>query len=125
MQDIRTTETDLSPTPKRRNYPPEFKAQIVRQSQMPAASVAGIALQHRINPVTVHRWIREAKQKQFPNVGAFVPLRLDLSAGINTGTIASSTAIHIELQRAGTVIRVQWPITCAAQCAAWMREVLR
>jgi transposase-like protein len=125
MQDIRTTDTDLSPTPKRRNYPSEFKAQIVRQSQMPAASVAGIALQHRINPVTLHRWIREAKQKQTPHVAAFVPLRLDLGAGIHTGTSVSSTAIHIELQRAGTVIRVEWPVFCAGECAAWMREVLK
>ena len=125
MQDIRTTDTDLCPTPKRRNYPSEFKAQIVRQSQMHAASVAGIALQHRINPVTVHRWIREAKQKQPSNVAAFVPLRLDLSAGIHTGTPASSTAIHIELQRAGTTVRVQWPIANATDCAAWMREVLK
>ena len=125
MQDIRTTDTELSTRPKRRNYPSEFKAQIVRQSQMPAASVAGIALQHRINPVTVHRWIREAKQKQTPHVAAFVPLRLDLGAGIHTGTSVSSTTIHIELQRAGTTVRVQWPIAYAADCAAWMREVLK
>lgn len=33
-----------------------FKANVVRLAHTPPASVAGVALQHGINPVTVHRW---------------------------------------------------------------------
>ncbi len=33
--------------------------------------------------------------------------------------------IQIELQRGATLVRVQWPVTRAGECAAWMREVLK
>jgi transposase len=33
--------------------------------------------------------------------------------------------IRIELQRGATAIKVAWPSTAAADCAAWLRELLR
>ena len=33
--------------------------------------------------------------------------------------------IRIELQRGATAIKVTWPSTAAADCAAWLRELLR
>jgi transposase len=40
---------------------------------------------------------------------------------------AKSTAcdIRIELRRGATSITVTWPTDAAAECAAWMRELLR
>jgi hypothetical protein len=40
-------------------------------------------------------------------------------------TGATPANIQIELQRADTIIRIQWPVVCATDCAAWMREVLK
>ena len=37
----------------------------------------------------------------------------------------AATDIRIELQRAGTTISVSWPSTAAAECAVWLRELLR
>jgi hypothetical protein len=33
--------------------------------------------------------------------------------------------IRIELQRGTTTVKVTWPLSAAAECAAWLREVLR
>jgi transposase len=33
--------------------------------------------------------------------------------------------IHIELRRGAVTVNVRWPTQAAAQCAAWLREVLR
>lgn len=35
------------------------------------------------------------------------------------------TDIRIELQRAGLNVTVQWPTQAAADCATWLREILR
>jgi len=32
---------------------------------------------------------------------------------------------RIELQRGATAFKVAWPSTAAADCAAWLRELLR
>ena len=48
---------------------------------------------------------------------AFVPVQLPCAP--------STPDIRIELRRGATAISVHWPSAEAAQCAAWMRELLR
>ncbi len=48
----------------------------------------------------------------------FIPLQVQANA-------AAEPNIHIELQRGAMLVRVQWPVTCAADCAAWVRGVLK
>ena len=50
----------------------------------------------------------------------FVPLRLPAQPA--TATLPD---IRIELRRGATLIAVTWPAGAAAECAAWMRELLR
>jgi transposase len=33
--------------------------------------------------------------------------------------------IHIELRRGATALAVRWPVSAAAQCAVWLRELLQ
>jgi transposase len=40
-------------------------------------------------------------------------------------TQAASPDIRIELRRGATAVTVTWPAVAAAECAAWMRELLR
>ena len=49
----------IAPTPRRRSYSPKLKSQVVAQTQMPGASMAGVAVAHGINANIVHRWLRE------------------------------------------------------------------
>ena len=48
---------------------------------------------------------------------AFVPVQLPCTQ--------PTPDIRIELRRGATAVTVHWPSAEAAQCAAWMRELLR
>ena len=48
---------------------------------------------------------------------AFVPVQLSCAQ--------PTPEIRIELRRGATAITVHWPSAETAQCAAWMRELLR
>jgi hypothetical protein len=53
---------------------------------------------------------------------AFVALPLPTPSPASPVTPADP--IRIELARGDVTIRVQWPLSAAAQCAAWVRELL-
>ncbi len=57
MSSVRVTQ----PYRKRRQYTPEFKAQLVAESKNPKASVARIALDNDLNANLLRRWITESK----------------------------------------------------------------
>jgi len=46
----------------RRNWPPEAKGRIVRESLAPAATVSGVARRHGLMPQQLTRWRRLARQ---------------------------------------------------------------
>lgn len=49
MKTVHTMASDeLASIPKRRSYSPQLKSQVVTQTQVPGASVAGVALAHGI-----------------------------------------------------------------------------
>jgi hypothetical protein len=50
---------------------------------------------------------------------SFLPLALRAPAP------TPADEIRIELQRGATAIKVAWPSSAAADCAAWLRELLR
>jgi len=95
-------------------------------------SVASVALANGMNANLLHRWIAEHRQSQLamveaggaedlagkPEEPAFVPMTLEAA-------VPSPTDIRIELRRAKTTVTVSWPIAAAADCAVWMRELLR
>jgi hypothetical protein len=49
---------------------------------------------------------------------AFVPVQLPAAP-------AAPADIRVELRRGPIAISMSWPCTAAAECAAWMRELLR
>ena len=102
----------------RRRHSAELKAQILRECAQPGASVAGVALSHGINANIVHKWRRLAGTAPLP-VASFVPVALPAP------TCAGPADIRMELRRGATSMTITWPIAAAADCAAWMRELLR
>jgi len=126
MKIMHTMASDaLAPTPKRRLYSPELKSQVIAQTQMAGASVAGVAMAHGINANIVHRWLRErAGQPQ----SGFVALTLSPGKGMAAALEQPAQPeqnIRIELRRGATVVNVAWPVAQAGECAVWMRELLR
>jgi hypothetical protein len=88
-----------------------------------------VALANGINANLVRRWVMDAvgEREDVGEIGAtnrgkrpvtkFVPLPLPSRAPVSD--------IRVELQRGATKIVVTWPATAAAECAAWLRELLR
>ncbi len=116
---------------RRGRYSDEFKLQVMAACKQPGVSTAAIALANGLNANLLRRWIAEsagtrksgAARQSSKAVGLsgqtqFIPLQ------IQAGGVAPAN-IQIELQRGATLVRVQWPVACATECAAWMREVLK
>jgi transposase-like protein len=126
--------------PRRREYNAQFKASVLEQCRQAGNSVAGVALGHGLNPNMVHRWIREERQRQAIEPAgdrrgdAFVALPLvsappDHEVAPALAQVIKSAPgaddIRLEIQRAGATIRIHWPVSAAAECATWLRELLR
>ena len=110
----------------RRVHSAQLKAAILKRCAEPGASVAAIALEHGLNANLVHRWrrIAEGRERGRREVAVskqFVPVPIVSQSTVGT----TEETIRIEIRRAGVVASVQWPIAHAAQCAAWMRELMR
>ena len=114
---------------RRRKHSAEFKAHVVAACSKPGVSSASVAMANGINANLVRRWVKDAEgeREDVGEIGAtnrvkrpvtkFVPLPLPSPAPVSD--------IRVELQRGATKIVVTWPATAAAECAAWMRELLQ
>jgi transposase-like protein len=113
---------------RRRKHSAEFKEQVVAACRPAGVSIASVAMAHGVNANLARRWIMAAESRGEPRPASiapavtrptFVPLQLPSAAS------PAPADIRIELRRGATTIDVTWPGTAAAECAAWMRELLR
>lgn len=117
---------------RRRRHSAQFKAEVVRACQQPGVSMAAVALANGLNANVLRRWVQQAERNRTvpsetldgggavtnaEEVPAFVPLALP--------TRESEAEIRIELRRGTTAVKVTWPASAAAECARWMRALLR
>jgi transposase len=113
---------------RRRKHSAEFKAQLVQACEQPGMSSAAIAMANGINANLLRRWVNDAEQRGSTVIAAlpppsppatpeFIPLQLPAPK--------PQADIRIELQRSGISVSVTWPVSAAAECAGWMREILR
>lgn len=117
---------------RRRVHSDEFKANAVASCMQPGISMAAVAMANGINSNLLRRWVREAEQghvaarpdallaaesRPAVTTPSFVPVPLPTKSVLPD--------IRIELRRGTTAITVTWPTDAAAECAAWMRELLR
>ena len=98
--------------------------------QQPGVSMAAVAMAHGINANLLRRWVHDAEVKPTaanedrpasatkPPVPAFMPMTVPAS------TIATGD-IRIDLRRGAMSVTVTWPSSAAAECAMWIRELLR
>lgn len=126
---MNTYGVDLMGRRLRRRHSAQFKAAVIRECMKPGVSIAAVALAHGLNANMLRKWVSEAEHKAPENGPAieaadaptiqpgFVPLALPAPA--------AQQEIHIELQRAGTSVKIVWPAAAAAQCAAWLGQWLR
>jgi len=112
---------------RRRRHSDEFKASVIQECMRPGVSMAAVALAHGLHATMLRKWVTESERKatpgqviaaaEVPAAPSFVPLALPAPA--------VEGDICIELQRAGTTVKIVWPASSAADCAAWLRDWLR
>lgn len=117
---------------RRRTHSPEFKADAIAACVQLGVSIAAVAQSRGVNANLLRRWVQAAEVHADQGVqakpsraslapapaAAFVPLQLPADVG-------AGRDIRIELRRGATAVSVSWPTDAAAQCAVWMRELLR
>jgi transposase len=122
---------EINPTlrrPPRHFYSKEFKAQRVKECADPGASVARVALAHGINANLVHKWRRQSERGELV-VGAtpeFPPVALKRATALSvpSTTAQAGSLVRIDLAGRNLTASVHWPVSHAAQCAAWLRQLL-
>jgi transposase len=103
----------------RRRHDEELKRRVLEECTAPGASVANVAMDHGLNANLVHKWRRSAQPRSEP-AAAFVAVT------VPTAVVDEPVqCVELELQRGALSVRVRWPMTGAASCAAWLRELLR
>ncbi|SFD62423.1 IS66-like element accessory protein TnpA [Paracidovorax konjaci] len=123
---------------QRRRHSAAFKAQVLAACAEPGASVAAVALAFKLNDNLVHQWRRGRGAPKTPGVASmgiaeaprFIELTVPLAVPPAPAPPESSPSptpemITLEFKRGALGISVTWPVSAAADCAAWLREVLR
>jgi transposase len=115
---------------RQRRYSEQFKAEVVAAFRATGVSVAAVATEHGLNANLLRRWIEQAEgilPRRMPGrasevqplpAPAFVPVALEQRS-------MRPAEIRIEVHRGNQSVTVCWPVSEAAQCAAWLREWLR
>jgi transposase len=109
---------------KRRRYGPELKAQILAECDAPSASVAKVAMSHGINANIVHGWRKLARQGE---AAIDVVHREFVAVAVAPAPEVRSRdeRVEVELRRGTLTMKIVWPMSAAADLAAWTRELLR
>jgi transposase len=129
---VHTTEEVHQAGRRRRRHSAEFKAEMVAACRQPGISIAAVALAHELNANLLRRWIIEqeratsspppmsriADTAPAEPAPSFVPVTVAPERG-------RQEPIRVELRRGATTVTVTWPMIAAADCAAWLRELLR
>ena len=113
---------------RRGRYSEAFKAQVITAARQPGVSTAAVALANGLNANLLRRWVSESESPGAvvrANLAGAPPAQPPFVAlQMSPRSQAPEGFIHIELQRAGTTVRIQWPVSAARECAGWVREVL-
>lgn len=119
----------------RRRHSEQFKAQVLAACAEPGASVSAVALSFGLNDNLVHQWRRGRGFKATAPVEAgpanepapqFVALSLPPPPPVPPpSAVAPAQTIRVELKRGALGVNVIWPVSAAADCAGWLRELLQ
>ena len=82
-----------------KNYPKEFRAMVVAQSNDPARSIADVAQEHGLNANMVARWRRAHERAQLATqpqpAQAFIPVRLPVPTQPSSSLVIECGAVRV------------------------------
>jgi transposase len=92
----------------RRTYSREYKLEIIQECSAPRASVAGVALAHRINANVVRRWIVQHRKGRLFALPPMLPVTVSAPDALLPAESKPAMAcgvIDIELADARVIVR--------------------
>ncbi|WP_158618383.1 transposase [Candidimonas sp. SYP-B2681] len=124
---------------RRRNYTAQFKDEVIECCEQLGVSIAAVARAYDLHPNLLRRWVAEherggrhtlpgpvsepALQVGAPNHGgAFIPITMPQRVAVEP---VKKGCINIELSSGNLVARVSWPIHASAECASWLRQLMK
>ncbi len=107
----------------RRRRSADLKAQVLAECAAGTMSVAQVAMAHGLNANLVHKWRRQSRRA--PTRVLAVPSDAFIALPVPPTQVAPPADIRITMRRGSTSIDVAWPLAGAAECAAWLRELVR
>ena len=122
----------------RRRHSAQFKREVLAACNELGASVAGVALAFGLNANLVRQWRRGRGFK--PAGGAamaatsvtreaqqqFIALAMPQAEAASAAPAnVGAGDIRIEVRRGALQVSVSWPQAAAADCAIWLRELLK
>ena len=118
---------------RRRIHSAEFKAKVVAACRKPGMSMAAVALANGLNANLLRRWVvaEEQAQRTTATTLSTPPARVEIEnrsfipLQVERPLATRGQEINIELRRGAMVIKITWPVAAAADCAAWLHELLR
>ena len=133
---MNTSDDGNSARRRRRKHSAEFKAEVIAACRKPGVSMAAVALANRLNANLLRRWVVAEERGQgtkridtIHTTSTLAPSNVDgrdfIPVAVERAPLATAQEITIELRRGATVVKVDWPLAAAADCAAWLRELLR
>jgi len=121
----------------RRRHSAQFKQEVLAACDQPGASVADVALAFGLNANLVRQWRRgrgfrpaggdlAAHPARVATVRApAAPSVVALALPAASAQTAAATDIRIEVHRGALQVSMIWPHAAVADCASWLREVLK
>ena len=115
---------------RRRKHADDFKAQLVAACLQPGISIAAVAQANELNANLLRRWVKERRDEQqeehdggIESVATLPPTLVPVT--LSSPEVELSGDIKIEIHRQQTVFEITWPVSQAAICAQWLRDILR
>lgn len=139
---VDTISKSTSGRRRRRTFNPAFKAELVAACQHPGVSVAAVALDHGLNANLLRRWVTEHERYGYHSgEEGVISLKQPLTPALRSSAAPTPPApfvpvnvapapthseiISLDIRRGAATMRVEWPMSGAAQCAELLREWLR
>ena len=116
----------------RRRHAEEFKRQAIAACLQPGISIATVALANGLNANLLRRWVKDHRDAQEVEVGTEIgdqeeeprPSTL-VPVTVSSPEVEPAGEIKIAIHRDQALVEVTWPVSQAAICAQWLREILR
>lgn len=94
--------------------------------------MAAVALANGLNANLLRRWVKDHGGVKETNSGGEIDARARnlrpptlVPITVSAPEVDAAGEIKIAIHRNQTVVEVTWPVSQAAMCAQWLREILR